>query len=177
MKQSSKTALGGIISALSIILMFLTAVIPLMSYALPLLAGTLLVVMVKELGGRWAFGVYAAVSLLSIFVIPDKEAATFYVAFFGWYPILKPYLEGHFNTAVRYLIKFVIFNLSCLAGVGLTIYVFGIPFDETGELGKYGALITLLLANLTFFVYDILLNRLMFIYVRRWKKKLHRVFK
>ena len=89
MKQSSKTALGGVVSALSVTLMLMTAVIPFMTYALPLLAGALLILMVIEINKRWAFIVYVAVSLLAVLVVPDKEAAVFYIAFFGYYPIIK----------------------------------------------------------------------------------------
>ena len=177
MRQSSKTALGGIISALSVLLMFLTAVIPFMTYAVPLIAGTLLVLMVREVGSGWAFAVYAAVSLLAVFIIPDKEAATFYVAFFGYYPIIKPHIEKRLPKALQWIIKYLIFNLACVAGVALTIYVFGIPFDETGKLGKYGVYIALALANVTFLFYDILLDKLIYLYDKRWRKSFLRIFK
>lgn len=177
MRRSSKTALGGIISALSVILMFMTAVIPFMTYALPLIAGTLLVLMVRELGGRWALAVYVAVSILGLFIIPDKEAAVFYTAFFGYYPIIKPPIESKLPKALQWVIKFAIFNLACFAGVALTVFVFGIPFDETGELGKYGAYVLLAIANAAFLAYDILLTKLLILYERRWRKAFLKIFK
>ena len=93
-QNTSKTALGGIVAALSVATMFLTAVIPTLTYALPAVAGVLLVVMVIDVGKKWAFGVYAAVSLLSLLVLPDKEAAVLYVFFFGLYPIFKSVLAA-----------------------------------------------------------------------------------
>ena len=85
-RNSSKTALGGIVAALSVTMMFLTAVIPTLTYALPAAAGVLLIIVVIDVDKKWAFGVYAAVSLLSLLVLPDKEAAVMYVFFFGHYP-------------------------------------------------------------------------------------------
>ena len=74
-KKSSKTAVGGVITALSIVLMFLTSVIPTLTYALPAAAGFLITLIVIEIDKKWALGVYVAVSLLSVLLIADKEAA------------------------------------------------------------------------------------------------------
>ncbi|HBL40620.1 MAG TPA: hypothetical protein DDY98_03245 [Ruminococcaceae bacterium] len=177
MKQSSKTALGGIVSALSVILMLLTAVLPFMTYALPLLAGTLLIAMVIELGKGWAAAVYAAVSLLSVFVVPDKEAAVFYIAFFGYYPIIKSTLEKHLPRVVEWCVKLLIFNAACVAGWFLTVYVFGIPFDETELFGKWSMAVLLGIGNVTFVVYDLMLTKVVTLYLYRLRKVFRRVFK
>ena len=55
-KNSTKTAIGGIIAALSIVLMLLTSAIPTLTYAIPAIAGLLLVVIVIEVNKKWAFG-------------------------------------------------------------------------------------------------------------------------
>ena len=177
MKQTSKTALGGIVSALSIVLMLMTAVIPFMSYALPLVAGALLILMVIEVSKSWAFIVYASVSLLAIFVVPDKEAATFYVAFFGYYPIIKSMLEKHLPTVAEWLVKLVIFNAATVAGYLFTVHVLGIPFDDMGEWGKYGVIFLLALANVVFIMYDILLTKLITLYMIKFRKSFRKIFK
>ena len=177
MKQTSKTALGGIVSALSVTLMLLTGIIPFMTYALPLAAGALLILMVIEINKRWAFIVYAAVSLLGILVVPDKEAAVFYIAFFGYYPIIKSTLEKHLNIVVEWVVKMLIFNLSTVAGYFFTTYVLGVPFDETGEFGKYSLIILLALANAVFIAYDIMLTRFITLYLRKFRKSFHKIFK
>lgn len=177
MKQSSKTALGGIVSALSVTLMMLTGVIPLMTYALPLAAGALLILMVIEINKQWAFIVYAAVSLLSVFVVPDKEASVFYIAFFGYYPIIKSTLEKNLNIVTEWVVKLLIFNSSTVAGYFFTTYVLGIPFDETGEFGKYSLIILLVLANAVFIAYDIMLTRFITLYLRKFRKSFHKIFK
>ena len=177
MKQSSKTALGGIISALSVVLMLLTAVIPFMSYALPLMAGALLIVMVIEIGKKWAFIVYVAVSLLAVFVVPDKEAATFYIAFFGYYPIIKSSLEKHLPRVAEWIVKFVIFNAATLAAFCFSTYVLGIPFEEMDEFGGYGIPVLLGLANFVFVAYDIMLTKLVTLYLYRFRKGFRKIFK
>lgn len=177
MKQSSKTALGGIVSALSVALMMITALIPFMTYALPLLAGALLILMVIEINKRWAFVVYVAVSLLAMLVVPDKEAALFYALFFGYYPIIKAPLEKHLPNVVEWIIKALIFNAAAVSGYLLSTYVLGIPVDDTEIFGKYGLLILLALANAVFVAYDIMLTKFITLYLVRFRKSFRKIFK
>lgn len=177
MKQSSKTALGGVVSALSVTLMLMTAVIPFMTYALPLLAGALLILMVIEINKRWAFIVYVAVSLLAVLVVPDKEAAVFYIAFFGYYPIIKSPLEKHLPNVVEWIIKLLIFNAAAVAGYLFSTYVLGIPFDDMGSMGRYGLIVLLALANAVFVAYDIMLTKFITLYLMKIRKSFRKIFK
>lgn len=68
--------MGGIASALCLLLMILT-IIPIATYTMPALAGMVLIVVVIENGYSTAWMVYAAVGFLSLFICPDKEAAMF----------------------------------------------------------------------------------------------------
>ena len=52
MNHSGKVALGGMVTALCVVLMFLTGVIPIATYALPAVSGVLLVVIVIEMGAK-----------------------------------------------------------------------------------------------------------------------------
>lgn len=176
MKKSSKIALGGIVTAVSVVLMLMTAVIPFMSYAMPLFAGTLLVIMVMAAGKSWAAVVYVAVSLLSVFIVPDKEAVTFYVAFFGYYPLIKTGLEK-LPSFFSWLLKLIVFNLAVIAATVFTVKILGIPFDDMGQSGKYGYLLLLLVADFVFIIYDNLLSKLVIFYNLRFKKILKKIFK
>ena len=60
------------IAALSVTIMLSTAVIPYLTYALPAMAGVLLVLMVIEINKSWALCTYVAVSILSFLILPDK---------------------------------------------------------------------------------------------------------
>ena len=55
MSKSGKIALGGLLTALGVVLMFLTGLIPIGTYALPAIAGVLLIVAV--IGNRGEMGV------------------------------------------------------------------------------------------------------------------------
>ena len=95
MRESTKAALGGIVSALAVIVMLVTYLSPLLVYTAPPFAGILLILIVNELGNKWAVGTYVSISLLSIFFIADKESAVFFTMFFGYYPILKLWMDAH----------------------------------------------------------------------------------
>lgn len=152
-------------------------------YALPALAGMLTMFCVIELDKKWSFGVYIAVSLISVLLVPNKEAAVMYVAFFGYYPIMKAILESKLPKVTEYIIKFLLFNVSVIAAYAVLIKVLGMPFDELmgltendGFLAKYAVPVMLVLGNMVFITYDIALTRIITAYLRVWQKKFKKLF-
>ena len=97
LKKSSQVALGGVVASLCILLMLMTGFFPFLTYAAPAAAGFLLIAVIVDCGYRWAMLVYLVVALLSIFVVPDKQAAMIFV-FLGYYPVLKDYLDHHMKS-------------------------------------------------------------------------------
>lgn len=176
MKQSSKTAVCGMVAALSVVIMMLT-VIPVMTYSAPAFAGILLMVIVIEINKKWAFGVYVAVGILSLLLAADKEAAVMYVAFFGYYPIIKAILESKLPKILEWVSKFLIFNVTMVASYFVLIRVFGLSMDDMNELGKYGPLILLAMGNVVFVVFDIAITRLATLYIYKWQKPFRKLFK
>lgn len=176
MKQSSKTAVCAMVAALSVVVMMLT-VIPIMTYTAPAFAGLLLIIVVIEIDKRWAVGVYVAVSVLGLLIAADKEAAVMYLAFFGYYPILKAVLESHLPRWAETVLKFLIFNVAMIGCYFVLIKVFGMPMDDMNELGKYGPLILLGMGNVVFLLYDYALTKLVIVYQMKWQDKFRRLFK
>lgn len=170
-------------TALSVIILMPT-VFELFVYALPAFAGVLTAFCVVELGRKWAFGVYAATSALSLLVIANKEAVMMYVAFFGYYAIVKSLLESRLPRVLEYIIKFAIFNLAVVLAVLILVKVFGMPFDQivgsdtaSGFLKKYAVPIMLGLGNVTFVLFDFLLSRVITYYLAVLQKKFHKMFR
>ncbi|MBR5438315.1 MAG: hypothetical protein IKV21_05290 [Clostridia bacterium] len=183
MSQSGKTALGGMITALSVVILIPTA-LEVFVYALPAFAGMLIMFSVIELDKKWAAGIYAAVSLLALMLVPNKEAAVLYAAFFGYYPILKAVTESRLPKAAEYTVKFAVFNVSIILAYAVLIKVLGMPFDElmgiegeTGFIAKYMFPIMLVLGNITFAVFDIALTRIVTVYLRVWQKRVKKMLR
>lgn len=177
-KKSTQVALGGVCASLCLALMFLTGIIPFATYALPAIAGLVLVAVVIENGYTTAVTVYVAAAILSLFIVPDKEAALMFTAFFGYYPILKGKLERIKSGLLRIPLKFLIFNAAVVAAYSVIIFLFGITdvLDEMGSLGKYAPLALLGLGNVMFAVYDFALTQVIFVYIHIFRPKILRRF-
>ncbi len=177
MRSSTKTALGGIVAALSVTLMLLSAVVPFLEYALPAFSGALLLLLVIELGRGWAFGAYLSVSILSLIMLTNKEAAMMYVAFFGWYPVIKQSLERVLRLKpLAWLVKIVIFACSMVAAYFILIKLFGMRIEDLTDHGLKGLLGLLGMAVVMFVVLDVCMSRLILLYERRWQKKFRKLF-
>ena len=177
MKQSSKCAIGGIVSALSLVLMISVAVIPFLTYALPAVAGTLIIFIVCEIDKKWAFGVYCTVAILGMLLVPDKEVAVMYLAFFGYYPILKALIESKFPLVIEWIIKVGAFAATMAGSYFLMIKFMGVTIDETEEWGMMAYPILLGMGTFAFVLYDIALTKMITLYIKKWQKHFKRYFK
>ena len=110
--KAAKVALCGVVSALSVVLMLMTGIVPIATIALPALAGCLTIAIVAETNVRYGFAVYCVVSVLAILLTPDREAILFYILFFGYYPTLYGLLMRIKRKPLRVLAKFGVFNLA-----------------------------------------------------------------
>ncbi len=169
-KRARGVALGGMLTALSLVFLLLAGVLPVMQLVFPAVAGLLLVVVVLELHIKWAWGIFAAVAILGLLLCPDKNVIIFYVFFFGHYPLLKNYIERLRSRIVQWLIKIPLFNVCIVLAYLVIAKLFGVPTDAV----RYGYLFTLALANVEFVLYDIALSRLIVMYIYRVRKLLHR---
>ena len=165
------------ISALSIVLMFMTGVVATLTYAIPAICGALLILIVIEISPKFATSVYIAVSILSLLVVADKEAAVMYAMFFGYYPILKGFIEKKLNGVSEWIVKYVVFNIAVISAYIIVSKVFMISFEDIDFLGKFALPLLIVICNIIFAIYDIALTRLLSSYVYSWKKYIKRVFK
>ena len=175
MKKTSKIALSAVFAALSVALMALVSIIPNLELALPAISG--LFVAVIEVDKNWALGVWAAVSVLSLIVVPNKEAAIIYAVFFGYYPVLKSVLESKTPRAVEYIIKVLTFAGVMTLSYFLMIKFMGIDPDLPDFLGKWAIPAIALLGIIAFLLYDYALSKLITFYCLRLSSKLRKILK
>ncbi|MEE1219103.1 MAG: hypothetical protein U0L20_04185 [Ruminococcus sp.] len=170
-----RIAFCGVISALSLTLMMLTAVFPLGTYAIPCIAGVIITTIVIEYGYKWATAVYIAVALLSLFFAADKEAVSYFILIFGYYPILKGIIEKNIKTRlVQYIFKFFVFNLAAVIAFYIGIFLLGVPAEEYTLFGFYIPLAFLAIGNIFFIIYDLFVTVFVIKYVRNLRKMLFR---
>lgn len=184
MNTASKTAIGGLMMALSVVILIPTA-LEFFVYALPAMAGLIIMFCVIELNKRWAAGVFAGAAVISLLLVPNKEAAVLYAAFFGYYPILKAIFESKLPRALEYSVKYICFNVAMVAAYFVLIKVFGMPFDQLMGIddsspaffAKFAVPIMLAAGNVIFFFYDLCLTRMASVYVNVWQSKLRKRFR
>lgn len=157
-KKTKDVALGGIMAALAVVIMCMGGLIPIATFVCPMLCMVLLVFVFRSCGRRIAWAWYGAVSILSVLLGPDKEAAAVFL-FLGYYPIIKPQLD---RLRLKWLWKLLLFNGAILLMYWLLMGVFGMTqlSAEFEELGTVLTAVMLLLGNVIFFMLDHLLDRL-----------------
>lgn len=150
-------ALGGMLAALAVVLMSIGTLIPIATYAAPVLCILLGQLVRKLCGSRIGWAWYGAVMLLSLLLAPDKEAAAVFVVL-GYYPMVKPGLEKRKGTL---LWKVLFFNGSILLLYWVLLQVIGVErlLEEFSGIGAAMTAVLLLLGNVTFFLVDRILSR------------------
>ncbi|MDE5985223.1 MAG: hypothetical protein K2H13_08225 [Eubacterium sp.] len=175
MKKAARLAVCGIITALSVVLLFFGGIAFVLAYIMPMLIGLLAIMLKRTFGAASAWITYAATSLLSFVLVPDKECVLMYVMFFGFYPIIHDSLNKIKISPLKVLSKFLIFNIAVFAAQLLLIFVFGIPFLEEGE-GKWLIILFTVLMNILFVMYDKILVVLTRLYEIKLEKKIRKLF-
>ena len=171
--NTRRIALCGVLAALAVALMFLGGTVPFASIACPVLASLVLIPVYAECGERWGLLWFLAVAALGLLLAPDKECAILFV-FFGCYPLLR-HRFGHLRSRVlRRVCKLIYLNAVILAAYALMLFVFQMAalVQEFSEMGKWMLAALLLLANITFVIYDLLVGRLEIFYHARLRSKL-----
>ena len=87
-QKSRQMALGGMMTAVAVVIMNLGSVIPVNTYVCPVLCILLGRVVLERCGRKLAWCHYLAVTVLSLLLAPDREAALVY-AFLGYYPLIR----------------------------------------------------------------------------------------
>ena len=168
--NARQIALGGVLAALAVVILLLGGIIPVDTYIAPMLAALPLVILLVQLSKGLCAGWYAVVALLGVLLCPDKETAFVFV-FLGWYPLAKPALD-RLPKAIGLLCKLLLFNISIAALYTLLILVFQLEalVQEAKETGLVMLIVLLLMGNLSFVLFDILLGRLTVLYKVKRKR-------
>ena len=172
-RKSFCVALGGTMTSLVLLMMFMATVFPALDYAIPTYAGFLIVVVIVEAGADWALLTYLACAFLCPLLTPDYEATLLFIMFMGYYPILYVFLVRVKKTALRRLMKAAVFNVAMIAYAMIFQYFFtGVDLYEGMEMfGKWAPLALLVMANLFFVFYDHILGKLIDLYIKWFRKK------
>ena len=168
-KVSYRVALGGIVSALCLLCMFLAGIMPLFYLILPMAAGMLLMIIAEEVSMGWAWLTYLAVDILSLLITADKESALVFIMLFGHYPMVRLMIEKLKFKPLKYILKGLIFNVCAVSFFLVTVFIFGIDqmMTDMEELGRFGGAVFLILGNIVFWLYDFNLGAIYVLYLKQ----------
>lgn len=166
-KRSTKAlAFSGIATAVISTVMYLSSIVTVFEYCACVVGGLIVTFIIVEFGTKYALTVYFASSVLSVIIIPTKMTLLLFVLFCGWYSFVKRYLD-RLPSFIRILSKLAVFNTSLAAITFITV-----KFLMTEAIAWYMYVLVFLLADLTFLMYDRLIDKLIFIYVMKYRNKL-----
>ena len=168
-KVSYRVALGGIVSALCLLCMFLAGIMPLFYLILPMAAGMLLMIIAEEVSVGWGWLTYLAVDILSLLITADKESALVFIMLFGHYPMVRLMIEKLKFKPLKYILKGLIFNVCAVSFFLVTVFIFGIDqmMTDMEELGQFGGAVFLILGNIVFWLYDFNLGAIYVLYLKQ----------
>ncbi len=152
-----KTALGGVLAALAVVIMILGGALGIGTYAAPVLCALVLEIVRRNCGSRIGWAWFPAVAILGLLLCPDKEAAVVF-CFLGSYPLVKPRLDRY---KFSLLWKLAYFNILIFLMYWLLMNLLGMASlqAEFAEMGAGLLTVLLVLGNVTFLLLDKLLNR------------------
>lgn len=153
--------------ALGVIFLGIGALIEVLDISMAVIASICVIIPIIEYGKGTPWMVYAAISVLSLLLLPNKFPAALFALFAGFYPILKEKLERK-NTVIRWILKELIFNISLAIIVLLYFFLF---FKGTIQV-PWMIAVAIILAEFVFILYDKAISKLIRIYVMEFRHRL-----
>lgn len=171
MRQTKKLTISALFTALGVVILFIASFLEMADITVSLFASFLLVLALIELGPVYGRMIYAATSLLSFLFLQNKFIAAIYLLFSGLYPLIKTCFD-RLKKFLRLPLKLCYFNGMLTGVLLLSKYVFALETYTGWLLAAF-----YLIANLAFFLDDILIARFTLLYLTRYRSRFHRFFK
>ena len=164
MKHTKKIAFSAILAALAVVFLYAGALLDVMDLSAAGAASLCVMLVLYELGTRYAVLTYAAVGLLSLLILPQKTGSILFIGFLGFYPIAKMQIEKRLSRPFRTVAKFLLLNVCTV------VLIFVIEALTAADTWWF-RLLLLVMSNVVFAVYDYALTVLLRAYVYKWRKK------
>ena len=168
--SAKRAALMGMLSAISLVFLYLSAVVPSGRLGLVAAAGIIPAGAVVSAGLGAGFLCYGAAGLLGLLLLPAKSNALLYLLFLGLYPMLKSLIERLHNLPLELLLKLAFFNLM------LTVVLLGLSGLLLPFLPAVLSQLWMIYAvgNAAFLIYDFGFTKLISFYCQRIDKALRK---
>jgi len=172
-KKTRKMTLSALFAALCVISLFIASVWPTGRFGLVAFASLFVAAAVVE--GKMSSGisVFVVSSITGMLILPNRAAPILFIAFFGYYPIAKSFIEHIKGTLLQWVIKLALFNIAALA---IWLFMREVLFDTMRNSPLFGVelsgfpVVLFLGGSILFLIYDFGFTKLIWFYINRISK-------
>lgn len=179
--KAKNIALGGVLVALTSIVLYSTAIIPISTISILTIASAIIPVCIIRSDIKTSIFVYIASSLIAFFLVPINISLLYFI-FFGIYGIVKYFIERLRKESLEILLKLVFFNIAFIVGfiimknilginivVGLEVLISNF-FDTSTTL--IASIVLWIVSQPVFLIYDYAMTSIIIFYMERIHKKI-----
>ncbi len=171
--MTKKLAFSSVMTALIVVCLYASAVAPTAKLAFLAVTSLCILITVAQCGTRYALVAYIAASLAGLLLIPSKAQVLLFLLFLGYYPIIKRYIERLDNLFFEWIVKILFFSAVLIVAYFLIKYLL-LSYVSLGALFDYvlsHLVITTVVAEIAFIIYDYFLSLLVSYYVNIIQKR------
>jgi hypothetical protein len=110
-KKTTNIAKGGLFTAIGVILIYLSTIVPVNKAYLLAIASCIIPLAVVTTNIKNAVVIYVATSLLSLLICGIRTNVIAYILFFGLYGLVKYYIERIRQFYIEIILKLTFFNM------------------------------------------------------------------
>ena len=172
--MTKKMAFASIMTALTVVCMYGSAVLPTGKIALLALASLCILVTHAQCGTKYSLIQFVAAALIGILLIPFKFQMIVFIAFIGYYPIVKSYIEQLHNHLLEWIVKILFFNAVLIIAYFVIKYFLlaYISFGTIFELALSHLALIVVAAEIAFVIYDYILSMMASYYMNVIQKRI-----
>ena len=166
-KGTNTIALGGICLALTIVFLFGASFVPGIELTLYALSSLFVAVMVIERGPKSGLLLYVAAVILGLILVPNKLGMLPYICLFGYYGVVKFYIEKNLRPNIQLIMKAVLFAVVVAIGLWGTK---GLLFGNI-QIPEYSTVIIFVGGIIMLMLYDVIYTFAIRLYKERIKRE------
>lgn len=180
--KAKDIALGGILVALTSIILYGASVLPISTLTILTIASAIIPICIIRSNIKTSIFVYIASSLIAFFIVPVNISLLYFI-FFGVYGIIKYFIERMRKENIEIILKLIFFNISFIIGFLIMQKVLGINIIAglevlvskffQGSSSLIASIILCVIAQPIFLIYDYAMTMIITFYLDR----IHKSFK
>lgn len=165
--KSKIVALSGVLLAFAMALLFLKTVIPVWDFTIYIFISFFTGIILQEGNDRWSWVYFSALVVLSLILPVNKLSFLLFYTFFGYYGIIKYYIEKLKTKYIGFILKIGLVNLALILN-----YLVAKSFLPSIFGGVIQLYILIPVATVFIFIYDYIYTLAMVFYNSRIKSLL-----